>query len=156
MNHAEKVAFHRQSETYIGENQMRELMQNALLDLVLNQPEEPLDHLIDFIKARKSFKVFSVVGFPEEIRKSVLEEVADQHNLKIVKADPPVEEGQSFRDHNDYSSMLSKIASYQGNYEGVIFDNFPSNKNQLKQLKKNKIICDRIFYVSPASQQNPK
>ena len=49
MNHQEKANYHQSSEEYLKDMQTREVFGSALAELVLKQPEEPLEFLIKFL-----------------------------------------------------------------------------------------------------------
>ena len=154
MNHNEKTQYHNDSEEYLRVNNVREIFQKAALELVCKQPDDPLNFLISFLSQRKKFRVFSVIGFPEETRREVVDEVASQFNLKIVQLDP-VNKGLDtlLNDSNDYSIIISSLSSYQTNYDGVLLDNFPITRNQLDSFRKKKVYIDHIFSLVPSEMR---
>lgn len=64
-------------EEYFEEKRLYELFKNLFKDLLINRPENPLDHLIDKLKnPRPAIKIF-VVGPPGSNRKEIALSLAD-------------------------------------------------------------------------------
>ena len=150
MNHSEKTHYHQTSDEYLRSNQVRELFQKAVGELAAKQPDKPLDFLIDFFRQRKKFRVFSVIGFEEETRKHVVEEVSSQFNLKVLRPTGVSPAEVFLSDSQDYAQFIRSFSKHESNFDGVLLDNFPSTLHQLACLKREKVIVDRIFALLPA------
>ena len=128
MNHSEKADYHGDSTTYLSDHQVREKLQKALAELVLKQPDDPLEFLIKHFRQRKRFHLFSVVSILEKERKHVVDELAHQYNLKVITIDSKLLKKSFQGDQNDYSQILKSLSSFESKYDGIVLDNFPSTK----------------------------
>lgn len=153
MNHSEKAEYHDESAKYLNDHQVREKFQKALAELVLQQPADPISFLIKFFEKRKKFLTFSVVGILDQERSKVVSDLADKYNLKVVRVDPKLMERSEEGDHNNYSSLLSSLVSFETKFDGIVLDNFPSTKTQLKALRQHKVLCDRVFNLIPTKHE---
>ncbi len=125
MNHSEKAEYHEETDKFIRDNQVRELLQNALTELVLKQPEEPLDYLIKYFGTKKHSQLYSVVGFPENIRKSMVWNLLENFRYEQFQR-------LALEDNSDINMTLNDLADLQDRGVSVILDNFPSTKVQLR------------------------
>lgn len=149
MNHQEKQAYHAESVSYNQEQQLKHIFQQALSELVLKQPENPLDFLIKHFQQKKKFMMYSVIGYPAKIREKIIDELASTYNLKVLKIDPKyLGLNTVLNDQNDYLPILQSIPTFEVNYEGVIFDNFPSTESQFRAMKQARVKPDRVIRVT--------
>lgn len=128
MNHTEKTEFHEDSTKYLSEKQVREKFQRALADLVLKQPEDPLEFLIKHFKQRRKFLMYSVVSVLDKERQAAVSDLSNQYNFKVIKLDQETLKGIEEQDNNDYSQLLGSLHKFEQNFDGIVFDNFPSTK----------------------------
>lgn len=146
MNHSEKQAYHALSAHYNKEHLLKNTFQLALAELVLKQPDHPLDFLISYFQKRKKFMMYSVIGYPTKVREAIIDELASVYNLKVLKIDPKyLGISTVLDDQNDYLPVLNSIPTFEVNYEGVIFDNFPSTESQFRALKQARVRPDRLI-----------
>lgn len=134
MNHAEKANFHEESTSYLAEHQVREKFQRALAELVLKQPNDPIEFLSKHFKQRKQFLMFSVVSVLQKDRESVVQDLAHEYNLKVIKIDQDSARGIEAVDNNDYSQLFNSLSKFESNFDGLVFDNFPSTKVNYSKL----------------------
>lgn len=128
MNHSEKAEYHDFGTKYLNDNQVREKFQRAMIDLLVKQPEQPLDFLIQYFRKRKKFLVFSVLSILDKERENIVQDLAGEFNLKVIKIDPKLMDGAELQDNNDYSKILDSLHTFEANFDGIIFDNFPCTK----------------------------
>lgn len=128
MNHAEKTDYHSESTKYLVDHQIREKLQKAIAELVLHQPQDPLNFLIKHFEKRKKFLVFSVLSILDHERVKLVDDLAHQYNLKVIRVDLKLLEKAEEGDHNDYQPLLNSFSTFESKFDGIILDNFPSNK----------------------------
>jgi hypothetical protein len=146
MNHQEKQGYHAHSIEYNKQHQLKNLFQLALAELVLKQPEDPLSFLISHFQQKKKFMMYSVIGYPSKMREKIIDELASTYNLKVLKIDPMfLGLNTVLNDQNDYLPILKSIPTFEVNFEGVIFDNFPSTESQFRALKQARVKPDRVI-----------
>lgn len=122
MNSKEKTEYHIKSTEYLKERGVRDIMQEALKELLIVQPADPQAWLIDYFSSRKKFHIYSVIGYPEEKRTKMIEDMVSEHNLKVINV--PLSVGLLAGDTEDYSKLLS-LRPYSANFDGVVLNNFP-------------------------------
>ena len=76
--------------------QTREVFADALSELVLKQPEEPLEFLIKYLQKRNKFQIYSIIGYPEQARINLVEDLAAEFNLKVVVVNNMEENRQEY------------------------------------------------------------
>lgn len=122
MNSKEKTEYHNKATEYLKERGVRDIMQEALKELLIVQPADPQAWLIDYFSTRKKFHIYSVIGYPEEKRTKMIEDMVSEHNLKVINV--PLSVGKLAGDTEDYSKLLS-FRQYSVNFDGVVLNNFP-------------------------------
>ena len=121
MNHAEKTGYHEETDKFIRNHQVRELLQNALAELVLKRPDMPLDYLIKYFGTKKHSQLYSVVGFPESARQYVINDLLDRFRYERLEL-------MTFEENNDFNRVLKDLENQQENGTSLVLDNFPSTK----------------------------
>jgi hypothetical protein len=86
MDKAAKSQFEKQTIKYIEDKKIYDVLENLLRKLALNQPNDPIDFLLDQLTHKKPNFIISIVGTDLDIHKAC-ENISLQLNLKRIDAD---------------------------------------------------------------------
>ena len=83
MDKASQTIYAQNLQKYIEEKQVHDIFNELLRKLTLNQPENPLDFLINAINTRRSNFVIFILGFFENTTE-ISKAISTQYNLKHI------------------------------------------------------------------------
>ena len=86
MDKAAKSQFEKQTIKYIEDKKIYDVLENLLRKLALNQPNDPIDFLIDQLSHKKPNFIISIIGTDVDVHKAC-ENISLQLNLKRICAD---------------------------------------------------------------------
>lgn len=86
MDKAAKAQFEKQTIKYIENKKIYDVLENLMRKLVLNQPNDPIDFLIDHLGNKKPNFVMSVIGIETDVHK-ICGNISLQLNLKHISLD---------------------------------------------------------------------
>jgi len=165
MDKAAKSQFEKQTIKYIEDKKIYDVLENLLRKLALNQPNDPIDFLLDQLTHKKPNFIISIVGTDLDIHKAC-ENISLQLNLKRIDADDLVakeiqkntELGKDFQKNKSrneriseervFPLVLQELKSVDKFVNGVLLENFPRTLQGAECLKENKIVLERIFSIS--------
>lgn len=83
MDKNEKLQFQNSLEDYFEEHKVYELFEKLLKELVVNQPDEPLDYLINRLQSKDVKRIF-ITGLPGSESKEIALSLADHLEYSCV------------------------------------------------------------------------
>ena len=86
MDKAAKSQFEKQTIKNIEDKKIYDVLENLLRKLALNQPNDPIDFLIDQLSHKKPNFIISIIGTDVDVHKAC-ENISLQLNLKRICAD---------------------------------------------------------------------
>lgn len=165
MDKAAKSQFEKQTIKYIEDKKIYDVLENLLRKLALNQPNDPIDFLIDQLSHKKPNFIISILGTDVDIHKAC-ENISLQLNLKRICADELITKeiqngtalGKDFQKTRSQSERISEekvfplvlqeLKSVDKFVNGVLLENFPRTLQGAECLKENKTVIERIFAIS--------
>jgi len=69
MDKSEKVHYEESVNEYLEKKQLPEYFELLTRQLVLNQPEDPTQFLIDFLQTRRYARIIFITGIVEDLRR---------------------------------------------------------------------------------------
>ena len=84
MNKTEKVDFTNSCENYMEEKQLRDLFRKLTKKLVLYQPEDPIDFLIEQLETKNNQRLFFLIGYSLKQRNKIANNIGLNFNLKVI------------------------------------------------------------------------
>jgi len=165
MDHAAVRAFSRQCAAYLEEKEVYDLFESLLKKVVLHQPDDPLQFMIDTLKKETKVKVL-LLGPAGVSRTSFAQRLAKDHNIPCVSAGAVVKEYLTAKgDQQGLADMASglfvpddvAIAAViphltKLDAEGWVVDGFPRTRPQALALQHAKLVPDKVLLLNCPSQ----
>lgn len=147
MNQAERVQYHKETETFFEKNQIRDMFAQMTNQILLDLPEDPLTYLIDHIKKRQHKKIICIVGQDPRLNSQIANMLCESFDYCEISArEDRMNLAMGCQDNN-YEDILEKMRA-NSDATGFIFNNFPSNVHQALWFTKNRIVPEKIFQLS--------
>lgn len=108
MDKEAKVQFEKQTIKYIENKKIYDVLENLMRKLVLNQPTDPIDFLIDHLSNKKPNFVISVIGIETDVQK-ICGNISLQLNLKHISLDSLVT--KEIQSNSDLGKELKNLQS---------------------------------------------
>ena len=80
MNRDEKLQFQKETEEYFESKRVYDLFEKLLKELIINQPKEPIDYLIERLRKKDTKRIF-ITGSPGNDRKEIALFLAGYNNM---------------------------------------------------------------------------
>jgi adenylate kinase len=154
--------FSRQAAAYLEENEIYDLFESLLKTVILHQPDDPLQFMIDTLKQEVKVKVF-LMGPPGIGRKEYAQNLATQFKVPHVEASTLIKQylgehsgdtdamktGAFVRDDLAIAAVVPHLEK-MGN-QGYILDGFPRTRGQALALQHAKIVPDKVVLLNAPS-----
>jgi adenylate kinase len=155
--------FSRQAAAYLEENEVYDLFESLLKTVILHQPDDPLQFMIDTLKQEVKVKVL-LMGPPGIARGEYARNLATQFKVPHVQASSLIKaylaehsgdaaeamkSGTFVRDDLAIAAVVPHLEK-MGN-SGYILDGFPRTRGQALALQHAKIVPDKVVLLNAPS-----
>ena len=155
--------FSRQSAAYLEENEIYDLFESLLKTVVLHQPDDPLQFMIDELKQEVKVKVI-LMGPPGIGRSEYARSLATQFKVPHVQASSLIKSylaehsgdasaemksGNFVRDDMAIAAIVPQLEKM--GKSGYILDGFPRTRAQALALQHAKIVPDKVVLLNAPS-----
>jgi adenylate kinase len=156
--------FSRQAAAYLEENEIYDLFESLLKTVILHQPDDPLQFMIDTLKQEVKVKVI-LMGPPGIQRSEYARNLATQFKVPHVQASSLIKSylaehsgddsaaamvsGSFVRDDLAIAAVVPHLEK-MGN-SGYILDGFPRTRGQALALQHAKIVPDKVVLLNAPS-----
>lgn len=164
MDHTAVRSFSRQCAAYLEENEVYDLFESLLKKVILHQPEDPLQFMINTLKEGPKVKV--VLLGPCGVKRSTFaEKLAQKHHIQYLHAGTLVtkylqeqndqqglsdlKSGLFVGDDAAIAAVLPALKALQG--DGFVLDGFPRTRAQALALQHSKIVPDKVLLLNAPS-----
>jgi adenylate kinase len=156
--------FSRHAAAYLEENEIYDLFESLLKTVILHQPDDPLQFMIDELKQEVKVKVI-LMGPPGIGRSEYARTLASQFKVQYVQASsliktylaelPDLEElavmktGNFVSDDRAIAAVVPQLEKM--GKSGYILDGFPRTRAQALALQHAKIVPDKVILLNAPS-----
>ena len=126
MDNNEKVSYEKLVAQYIEDSKLPDLMESYTKQLILNQPEDPVQFLIDLINAKRSQRIVFITGGGQQQRNEIVDAVSRHFNYHVITLgdDEHIKTLKTEIINEQAKQALQKVDSH---FRGVIFSGYPFN-----------------------------
>ena len=148
MNRSETVRTDTEIKSFIEKNKLRSLFSELTKELVVKQPEDPINYLIDYLFKRNKRQVICINGYDHENRVRVSNAVANKFNYKHINLSELFPgDFNSVSDQILNEKVLENLKKVETVYKGVVISGYPNNIVQADFIQKSGILPDRYFIL---------
>jgi adenylate kinase len=155
--------FSRQAAAYLEENEIYDLFESLLKTVILHQPDDPLQFMIDELKQEVKVKVI-LMGPPGIGRSEYARTLASQFKVPHVQASSLIKtylaehsgdasaemkSGNFVRDDMAIAAVVPQLEKM--GKSGYILDGFPRTRAQALALQHAKIVPDKVILLNAPS-----
>ncbi|KAL4442299.1 hypothetical protein ABPG74_005640 [Tetrahymena malaccensis] len=147
MDQNEKVSYEKLIQQYIEDQKLPDLFESYTKQLILNQPADPIQFLIDHISSKRSQRLIFFTGSTKEKRKEVVDQIANAFNYEVINLedDEQLKSKKSEIVNQNVKTLISKVEKH---FRGVIVNGYPYDFETAIFAQQNGIIPDRVFVFS--------
>ncbi|EGR29649.1 hypothetical protein IMG5_151980 [Ichthyophthirius multifiliis] len=165
MDRIQKVNYLKDVETYLESHKVYSIFENLLKDLIISQPEKPIDYLINKIQEPKLKKVF-LVGPPGSRTSELASQLANEYKFACISIGEILKKQISMK--NIYGQEIEKsfqqlsyvkddiiiqlvkqeIEQLESNKQNYFLEGFPKTRVQAIALQKAGIIPDTFIIIN--------
>lgn len=183
MNKVQKFEYNKSIERYLNDKKVRELFKDLIKQLIVKQPADPIQYLIDRFEKQESklhvpnqatriAKRIIMIGPPGTNQKRIVDEISNNFTWTSIKtgdvllkeADKKTEAGMRIKQclaNHEYCDDEDVIACVEKQIKEVeqtgrswILQGFPRTKYQAVSLQRMGIIPDRLILLKQSDEFN--
>lgn len=166
MDHTAVRAFSRQCAAYLEEKEVYDLFESLLKQVVLHQPDDPIQFMINTLKKETKVKVL-LLG-PSGVKRSQhAKSLAAEHKVPFLCAGALIK--QHLEDNNDaqglsdlasglfirddvaIAAVLPAVQKAAADGGGWVLDGFPRTRPQALALQHAKLVPDKVLLLNAPS-----
>lgn len=168
----EKLEYQDEMEKYLEENEIYEIFETMMKSLIINQPEDPIPHLLDSLQKPETKRIF-IMGPPGSKRKEHILTLADNFedfkyeaicvgdllNKEITKKSDYGKQIVSTRKTYSYPEddivielVTKRIEQLEKEKRNWIIEGFPRTRKQALALTEMKFIPDRMILLDVSDE----
>ncbi|EGR31030.1 hypothetical protein IMG5_119030 [Ichthyophthirius multifiliis] len=153
MDKTEKVAYEASLIQYIEKNQLPDLIEQYTKQLILNQPEDPIQFLINYIQNKKNQRLIFITGSLQNKRYVIVEQVCNSLYYEQIKLkdDHLLKQTKSEIVNQQVKQQLQKVGSH---FRGVIVNGYPFNFETSIFAQWNGLIPDRVIILENSEEDS--
>lgn len=182
MDRAEKLEYEQSMEKYFDEHKIYDLFEKLFKELIINQPDNPIDYLIERLKRQPQKRIF-ISGWPGTYRKEISLRMSsnnnDNNNANVLKytcssVDDMLEREiskklenskQIEKNYNDnvlvddeitINKVRDALISYEEKNDSYIIDGFPKNRVQAIFLQSVGLLPDNVIILKTTRERAEK
>lgn len=157
MDKVTKAAFQQDVEAYIDRTRLKETFDRLYRSLLLSQPEDPIDFLINQLAKRRQPRFIFIITDDLELVREAAVHLPAAFNLKPIvrhtlfaslKAKKAMDEVYVDYSEEDYVNLIEKeVNELESHYKGMVFFNFPFSPREAKLLRKLGIVPEKMIVL---------
>lgn len=134
---------------YMEKNKIRPLLADLVREVLLKRPENPIDHLINYLDKRPRRLIVCLQGYDDEGRKRLAKIMCNKLNFKLIEL-------SDIYGNKDYhlesegkvnEKVLGELKSSESVYKGILISGYPNNILQVDFIQKSGFLPDRYFLL---------
>lgn len=174
MDRTEKLQYEQGIEQYFDDNKIYDLFEKLFKELIINQPEQPIDYLIERLKRKDTKRIF-ITGYPGTGSKEISLAVGgaltsgdtNYNCLSVVdllerEISKKLENAQQIETNYNVHTLVdddividlvrNKLLKYEEENSSYIIEGFPRNRIQAIFLQNVGLLPDNVIILKTSRQ----
>ncbi|MCQ2821355.1 MAG: nucleoside monophosphate kinase [archaeon] len=170
MDRTEKLQYEQSIEQYFDNNKVYDLFEKLFKELIINQPENPIDYLIERLRRKETKRIF-ITGYPGTGRKDVSLAVGEAMNYSCLSVDhllereisKKLENAHQIEDRYNAHTLVdddividlvrNKLIGYEEGNSSYIIEGFPRNRVQAIFLQSVGLLPDNVIILKTSREK---